>query len=118
MFTLNTLQLYRGGRSLRATEHSPLNAANGGAMDALLCNYMNSVCKVTSYCLGIAELKSPVFKEQKEWPDKKDRGLRAKAGPGRLENFILLSARFSANYLFSLHSTEEIKNYNKSLIHI
>lgn len=32
MFTLNTLQLYRGGRSLRAMEHSPLNATNGGAM--------------------------------------------------------------------------------------
>lgn len=32
MFILNTLQLYRGGRQLCATEHSPLNATNGGAM--------------------------------------------------------------------------------------
>lgn len=106
MFTLNTLQLYRGGRSLRATEHSPLNATNGGAMDALLCNYMNSVCKVTSYCLGMAELKSPVFKEQKEWLEDYQQALTSLKAEANIWKDSILE------YLVT--APETIVNYNEA----
>lgn len=63
MFIPITLKLYKNAS--RGTLAS--DATSKEAVSNLLCTYINSVSKVTSYCLGVSQLNSPVFIETKEW---------------------------------------------------